>query len=153
MDDPSDNSDLSDNLLVRDSNYEIISEIEIEVLKLEAISEEDNGNVQCMNKLVESGKQVLFEHSYFKQSNESQELLTQVIDNQISDIIKNEPAENEEEATTSTSQISTQFVDCGPTIKEEIKEENVEFHDPLRLSYVVQSLDEPVTYEEFFVWS
>ena len=27
-----------------------------------------------------------------------------------------------------------QFVDCGPTIKEEIKEENVEFHDPLRLS-------------------
>ena len=44
-----------------------------------------------------------------------------------------------------------QFVDCGPTIKEEIKEENVEFHDPLRLSYAVQSLDEPVTYEEFFV--
>ena len=45
----------------------------------------------------------------------------------------------------------TQFVDCGETIKEEIKEENVEFHDPLRLSYAVQSLDEPVTYEEFFV--
>ena len=68
-----------------------------------------------------------------------------------SDNVKSEPPENEEEATTSTSQISTQFVDCGPTIKEEIKEENVEFHDPLRLSYAVQSLDEPVTYEEFFV--
>ena len=50
-----------------------------------------------------------------------------------------------------TVRIATQFVDCGPTIKEEIKEENVEFHDPLRLSYAVQSLDEPVTYEEFFV--
>ena len=50
-----------------------------------------------------------------------------------------------------TVHIPTQFVDCGPTIKEEIKEENVEFHDPLRLSYAVQSLDEPVTYEEFFV--
>ena len=55
-----------------------------------------------------------------------------------------------EETTTSTSQISTQFVDCGPTIKEEIKEENVEFHDPLSLSNDVQSLNEPVTYEEFF---
>ena len=52
---------------------------------------------------------------------------------------------------TNTGHIPTQFVDCGPTIKEEIKEENVEFHDPLRLSYAVQSLDEPVTYEEFFV--
>ena len=28
----------------------------------------------------------------------------------------------------------TQFVDCGPTIKEEIKEENMDFQDPLRLS-------------------
>ena len=35
---------------------------------------------------------------------------------------------------TNTRQFPTQFVDCGPTIKEEIKEENVEFHDPLRLS-------------------
>jgi len=43
------------------------------------------------------------------------------------------------------------FVDCGPTIKEEIKEEVVEYEsDPLRLSHTVQSLDEPVTYEEFF---
>ena len=43
------------------------------------------------------------------------------------------------------------FVDCGPTIKEEIKEEVVECEsDPLRLSHTVQSLDEPVTYEEFF---
>ena len=51
--------------------------------------------------------------------------------------------------TASTSQNLTQFVDCGETIKEEIKEENVEFHDPLRLSFAVQSLDEPVTYEAF----
>ena len=43
------------------------------------------------------------------------------------------------------------FVDCGPTIKEEIKEEVVECEsDPLRLSHTVQSLDEPVTSEEFF---
>ena len=56
-----------------------------------------------------------------------------------------------ENIETNTGHIPTQFVDCGPTIKEEIKEENVEFHDPLRLSYAVQSLDEPVTYEEFFV--
>ena len=53
---------------------------------------------------------------------------------------------------TNTGHISpTLFVDCCKTIEEEIKEENVEFHDPLRLSYAVQSLDEPVTYEEFFV--
>ena len=38
---------------------------------------------------------------------------------------------------TNTGHIPTRFVDCGPTIKEEIKEENVEFHDPLRLSYAV----------------
>ena len=31
--------------------------------------------------------------------------------------------------------LPTQFVDCGPTIKEEIKEENMDFQDPLRLSY------------------
>ena len=30
--------------------------------------------------------------------------------------------------------LPTQFVDCGPTIKEEIKEENMDFQDPLRLS-------------------
>ena len=150
---------------------EIISTIEIEEFKLEAISEEDNVMV---------------------------ELPTQVADNQITENIKSETSESEEnlaqkemsgttsynpylcvqcwnsfslesdyinhkttchgntsslqnQVTASTSQISTQFVDCGPTIKEEIKEENVEFHDPLRLSYAVQSLDEPVTYEEFFV--
>ena len=54
------------------------------------------------------------------------------------------------QVTASTSQNLTPFVDCGPEIKEEIKEENVEFHDPLRLSYAVQSLDEPVTFKEFF---
>ena len=125
------------------------------------------------------------------------ELPTQVTDNQISDIIKSETSESEEnsaqkemsdttsynpylcvqcwnsfsiesdyinhkttchgntsslqnQVTASTSH-NLQFVDCGETIKEEIKEENVEFHDPLRLSYAVKSLDEPVTYEEFFV--
>ena len=31
--------------------------------------------------------------------------------------------------------LPTQFVDCGPTIKEEMKEENIDFQDPLRLSY------------------
>ena len=41
MDDPSDNSDLSENNLVNDSNCEIISTIEIEEFKLEAISEEE----------------------------------------------------------------------------------------------------------------
>ena len=151
MDDSSDKSDFSENNLINDPNCEIIGEIEIEEHKLEAINEENDELEKSTNKIVESGKQVLFEHSYFKQSNEGQELPTQVIDNQLSDIIKSEPAENEGEATTSTPQISTLFVDCGPTIKEEIKEENIEFHDPLRLSYVVQSLDEPVTFEEFFV--
>ena len=58
------------------------------------------------------------------------ELPTQVTDNQISDNIKSE------ETVASTSH-NLQFVDCGETIKEEIKEENVEFYDPLRLSYVV----------------
>ena len=77
------------------------------------------------------------------------ELPTQVTDNQISDIIKSETSESEE--TVASTSHNLQFVDCGETIKEEIKEENVEFHDPLRLSYAVQSLDEPVTYEEFFV--
>merc|ERR1719233_2432048 len=108
MDDPSDNSDLSENNLVNDSNCELISEIEIEEFKLEVISEEDNELEKSMNKIVESRKQVLLEHSYFKQSNEGQELPTQVKDNQISDNIKSEPLENEEK-----SQISTQFVDCG----------------------------------------
>ena len=69
-------------------------------------------------------------------------------DNQISHIIKSETPESQE-TVASTSQNLTPFVDCGETIKEEIKEENVEFHDPLRLSYAVQSLDEPVTYEAF----
>ena len=62
-----------------------------------------------------------------------------------------QPSSSSLNIETNTAHIPTQFVDCGPTIKEEIKEENVEFHDPLRLSYAVQSLDEPVTYEEFFV--
>ena len=140
MDDPSDNSDLSENILVDDSNCEIISTIEIEEFKLEAISE---------NKVMV-------------------ELPTQVIDNQISDIIKIETSESQENSehqemsaslsynpylcvqcwnsfsiesdyinhktichgntsllqnqiTASTSQNLTQFVDCGETIKEEIK--------------------------------
>ena len=51
---------------------------------------------------------------------------------------------------TNTARIPhTQFVDCGPTIKEELIEENMEFHDPLTLSYAVECvLDESVTYEE-----
>ena len=77
------------------------------------------------------------------------ELPTQVIDKQILNIIKTETLESEETVTSTANNL--EFVDCGETIKEEIKEENVEFHDPLRLSYAVQSLDEPVTYEEFFV--
>ena len=54
------------------------------------------------------------------------------------------------QVTASTSH-NLQFVDCGETIKEEIKEEVEEEYqrDPLRLSNAVQSLDEPVTYEEF----
>ena len=76
------------------------------------------------------------------------ELPTQVTDNQISHIIKCETLESQE-TVASTSQNLTEYVDCGETIKEEIKEENVEFHDPLRLSFAVQSLDEPVTYEAF----
>ena len=167
--DGSDNAYLSENNLVNDSNCELISEIDIVEHKLEPISEEDNVKV---------------------------ELPTQVTDNQISDIIKIETSESQENSeyqemsallsynpylcvqcwnsfsiesdyinhktichgntsllqnqiTASTSQNLTQFVDCGETIKEEIKEENVEFHDPLRLSFAVQSLDEPVTYEAF----
>ena len=155
--------------MYNDFNCEIISEIDIVEHKLEPISEEDNVKV---------------------------ELPTQVTDNQISDIIKIETSESQENSehqemsaslsynpylcvqcwnffsiesdyinhktichgntsllqnqiTASTSQNLTQFVDCGETIKEEIKEENVEFHDPLRLSFAVQSLDEPVTYEAF----
>ena len=77
------------------------------------------------------------------------ELPTQVTDNQISDIIKSETSLSEE--TVASISHHLEFVNCGETIKEEIKEENMEFHDPLRLSYAVQSLDEPVTYEDFFV--
>ena len=78
------------------------------------------------------------------------ELPTQVTDNQISHIIKCETLESQE-TVASTSQNLTQFVDCGDTIKEEIKEEVEDEYqrDPLRLSNAVQSLDEPVTYEEF----
>ena len=79
-------------------------------------------------------------------------LLGSATDNQISDIIKSETLESEE-TVASTSHNLTQFVDCGETIKEEIKEEVQEEYqrDPLRLSNAVQSLDEPVTVEEFFV--
>ena len=54
------------------------------------------------------------------------------------------------QVTASTSN-NLKFVDFGETIKEEIKEEVEEEYqrDPLRLSNAVQSLDEPVTYEEF----
>ena len=77
------------------------------------------------------------------------ELSTQVIDNQISDDMKNETSESEE--TVASTSHNLEFVDCGETIKEEIKEEVEEEYqrDPLRLSNAVQSLDEPVTYEEF----
>ena len=78
------------------------------------------------------------------------ELLEQQVDSniEISDIVKCETLESQE-TVGSTSHNLTEYVDCGETIKEEIKEENVEFHDPLRLSFAVQSLDEPVTYEAF----
>ena len=77
---------------------------------------------------------------------------TQVTDNQISKIIKSETAGNQE-IVASTSTTVTEFVDCGETIKEEIKEEVEDEYqrDPLILSNAVQSLDESVTYEEFFV--
>ena len=67
----------------------------------------------------------------------------------ISNIIKSEPLESQE-TVASTSQNLTQFVDCEDTIKEDIKEEVEDEYqrDPLRLSNAVQSLDEPVTYEE-----
>ena len=67
------------------------------------------------------------------------ELTTQKTDDHIS------------ETTDSSSQKLTQFIDCGHTIKEEIKEEVDEEYqpDPLRLSNGVQSLEEPFTYEEF----
>ena len=72
------------------------------------------------------------------------ELATQVT------IVKSETSESEE-TVVSTSHNLTQFVDCRETIKEEMKEEVEEEYqrDPLRLSNAVQSLDEPVTYEEF----
>ena len=49
--------------------------------------------------------------------------------------------------------VASVFVDCGETIKQEIKEETDGGYelDPLRESYAVTSLDQPVTYEEFFV--
>ena len=55
-----------------------------------------------------------------------------------------------EETVASTSH-NLEFVNCGETIKEEIKEEVEEEYqrDPLRFTNAVQSLDEPVTYEEF----
>ena len=49
------------------------------------------------------------------------ELPTKVTDNQISDIIKTELSESEE--TVASTSHNLQFVDCGETIKEEIKEE------------------------------
>ena len=180
---------------------EILSEIDIVEHKLEPIPEEDNEMVELptqelsndekccqesssssqnvetntgdLQQNIESGKQVMLEHCYFKylldhdnsvqtsdykQTNDYQEdtqleikqeffeLLEQQVDSnmEISDIVKGE-------AVASTSQNLTQFVDCGDTIKEEIKEEVEDEYqrDPLRLSNAVQSLDEPVTYEEF----
>ena len=54
---------------------------------------------------------------------------------------------------TNSARIShSQFVDCGPTMKEELIEENMELHDPLSLFDAVECLlDESVTYEESFV--
>ena len=119
IDDPSDNSDLSENNLVNDSNCEIIGEIEIDEFKLEVIDEEDNVMV---------------------------ELPTQVTDNQISDIIKSETSESQE--TVASTSHNLQFVDCGETIKEELKEEVKEENqrDPLSLS---NAGDETVIYKEF----
>ena len=76
-------------------------------------------------------------------------LLGSATDNQISENKKSETLESEE--TVASTSHNLEFVDCGETIKEEIKEEVEEEYqrDPLRLSNAVQSLDEPVTYEEF----
>ena len=100
MNEPTDNFDLSENNLVNDSICEIISDFEIQELKLEPI-------------------------------------------------IKSEISEAKE--TVASTLQNLEFIDCGETIKEEIKEEVEEEYqrDPLRLSNAVQSLDEPVTYEEF----
>ena len=110
---------------------------------------------------MESAEQGILEHSHFKygldveseidiiehkiEMNSEEDNLIQY--NQISDSFKVEPSENEKEATTSTSQFSTQFVDCGPTIKEEKEEENVEFHKPLKSSYALHSFYQSDTYE------
>ena len=53
--------------------------------------------------------------------------------------------ENEENTDTLAAGV---FVDCGETIKQEIKEETDGGYelDPLRESYAVTSLDQPVTY-------
>lgn len=91
-----------------ENQFEIISTIEIEEFKLETISEEDNLMI---------------------------ELPTQVKDNEISDIIKRETSEIEE-TVASTSNNFTQFVDCGETIKEEIKvelPESEELKDPISI--------------------
>ena len=57
--------------------------------------------------------------------------------NQISDIVKNETSESQE-TVASTSQNLTQFVDCGETIKTEIKEESDTADE-------INNLDDPLT--------
>ena len=72
-----------------------------------------------------------------------EELPAQLIDNQISDIIKSETSE----AVASTSHNLTQFTNCEETMKEKLDDEEIRNVVP----HVVTSLDEPVTYAEFFV--
>merc|ERR1719427_2478248 len=97
------------------SENNLISEIDIVEHKIEVNSEEDNVKVELPTQELSNDEKCCQESSSSSQNVE-----------------------------TNTVNIPTQFVDCGPEIKEEIKEENVESHDPLRLSYAVQSLDEPV---------
>ena len=68
----------------------------------------------------------------------------QVTDNQISDNIKSETSE----AVASTSHNLTQFTNCEDAMKEKLDDEEIRDVVP----HVVTSLDEPVTYAEFFVW-
>ena len=94
MDDTSDDFDFIENLISEfdsenfDLSANIFSDlIDIEEHKLQAISEEGYELEKPVNKLIECGRQVLFEHSYFK---------PEVADKQISDTINRKPAENEE---------------------------------------------------------
>ena len=94
MDDTSDDFDFIENLISEfdsenfDLSANIVSDlIDIEEHKLQAINEEGYELEKPVNKLIECGRQVLFEHSYFK---------PEVADKQISDTINRKPAENEE---------------------------------------------------------